>query len=394
MTNETATPLQRMPFSESLLNSLLDNPHALMMMMQYEDENYSHLESVVNHGEDFPSWPTKAYTAYYEHGRSIIAQDLEIWEPAVLKAFGFPAKEEPNYRAPAEAERDPIAALNHRLTRAHPEGVHIAEAYAHDVMAASLSDEMAASIAQELRRLANVERESQRVLLRMESLRTSLEEMEQRKDVAYEERNRVVAALAACFPSGIARTAIEGWSDDWHGCVYIDLPTGQASWHYHDSQAPLFAHLPEYKDEWDGHTTEEKYERVAKIAKQRPTYHQSLLDENVRANKMNKDLALLLLEEDRAGAIKWAKGIASTLGKEYMPVRVETDPQYMTIVVGGGGGGSADNLANVVHGGGNGGAGSRIAEPVQLHPPAASFNVRLAKLERQMVEVLRHIEIE
>jgi hypothetical protein len=90
----------------------------------------------------------------------------------------------------------------------------------------------------------------------------ALAEMEQRKDAAYFERNQVVAALAKCFPSGIARTAIEGWSDDWHGCVYIDLPTGQVSWHFHDSQAGLFEGLPPYEKPWDGHTTEEKYRRL------------------------------------------------------------------------------------------------------------------------------------
>lgn len=91
---------------------------------------------------------------------------------------------------------------------------------------------------------------------------TDTVEMEARKDAAYLERNRVVALLARCFPSGIARTAIEGWSEDWHGCVYIDLPTGQASWHFHDSHAFLFAGLPPYTKPWDGHDIEEKYRRV------------------------------------------------------------------------------------------------------------------------------------
>jgi Lar family restriction alleviation protein len=94
---------------------------------------------------------------------------------------------------------------------------------------------------------------------------SALAEMEARKDAAYLERNQVVAALAKCFPSGVARTAIEGWSEDWHGCVYIDLPTGQASWHHHDSQAYLFEGLPPYTKPWDGHTTEEKYRRLAAL---------------------------------------------------------------------------------------------------------------------------------
>jgi hypothetical protein len=91
---------------------------------------------------------------------------------------------------------------------------------------------------------------------------TDLEAMRVQKNGAYFERNQVVAALAKLFPSGTRRTAIEGWSEDWHGCVYIDLPTGQVSWHYHDSSAWLFAGLPEYKKPWDGHDTEEKYRRV------------------------------------------------------------------------------------------------------------------------------------
>src|SRR5258708_24529163 len=83
------------------------------------------------------------------------------------------------------------------------------------------------------------------------------------EDSAYHERNAVVAFLAKLFPSGTKRTAIPGWDPEWGGCVYIDLPTGQASFHYHDRDAHLFEGLPLYKGEWDGHTTEEKYARMA-----------------------------------------------------------------------------------------------------------------------------------
>jgi hypothetical protein len=92
-------------------------------------------------------------------------------------------------------------------------------------------------------------------------------ERKSEKDRAYEERNRVVAALArAAISLGYrairTQTAIEGWSDDWHGCVRIDLPTGQVSWHYHDSQEHLFSWMPQGEMEWDGHDTREKYRRV------------------------------------------------------------------------------------------------------------------------------------
>lgn len=85
------------------------------------------------------------------------------------------------------------------------------------------------------------------------------------KNQAYEERNRLVAVLARIWPSGVAKTDIEGWDPAWHNCVYIDTPVGQASWHFHDSDAHLFEGLPPYRGAWDGHSTEEKYARLASL---------------------------------------------------------------------------------------------------------------------------------
>jgi hypothetical protein len=84
-------------------------------------------------------------------------------------------------------------------------------------------------------------------------------------DQAYTERNRLVAFLARCFPSGLRRTDIPGWDAAWHNCVFIDTPEGQMSWHFHDKDEFLFAGLPPYKKPWDEHTTPEKYERLAKL---------------------------------------------------------------------------------------------------------------------------------
>lgn len=102
------------------------------------------------------------------------------------------------------------------------------------------------------------------------------------KNAAYRERNQLVALLARLYPSGIAQTPIEGWDPAWHGCVYIDLPTGQASWHFHTSEAHLFADLPPYAGSWDGHTTEEKYQRVAALA----AYQAEAPDHAVEINRL------------------------------------------------------------------------------------------------------------
>ena len=83
------------------------------------------------------------------------------------------------------------------------------------------------------------------------------------KDGAYAERNILVALLAMIYPSGIAKTAIEGWEPEWHNCVYIDFPWGQqGAWHYHDKEAHLFKDIPQYEGKWDGHTTEQKYNGI------------------------------------------------------------------------------------------------------------------------------------
>lgn len=104
----------------------------------------------------------------------------------------------------------------------------------------------------------------------MESLERSVKDLRRRKDGAYLERNRLVAAfcrlaLELGWNAGKARTAIEGWSEEWHGCIYIDTPSGQVSWHYHDSHDHLFDDLPDYDGKWDGHTTDQKYERLNEL---------------------------------------------------------------------------------------------------------------------------------
>lgn len=92
------------------------------------------------------------------------------------------------------------------------------------------------------------------------------------KDHAYDERNRLVAWLASMFPSSLERHPDEDetWEDDWRWIVFIDGPTGQLSWHLHDSHLALFDHVPRFGGRtWDGHTSEEKYGRIAAALRSR-----------------------------------------------------------------------------------------------------------------------------
>jgi hypothetical protein len=100
-------------------------------------------------------------------------------------------------------------------------------------------------------------------------LHTTIVNLTEQKNAAYAERNKCIVimarmALALGLEAGLGRHEEEDkdWEDDWRNIVFIDLPTGQVSWHIHDSELPLFEWLLQYKCGWDGHTTEEKYQRV------------------------------------------------------------------------------------------------------------------------------------
>ncbi len=80
-------------------------------------------------------------------------------------------------------------------------------------------------------------------------------------DSVYVDRNllaQLVAALArkAGLHVGIAE---DGTEPAWP-VIYIDLPTGQVSWHI--SQDELVIQLSTYTQKWDGHSVEEKRERI------------------------------------------------------------------------------------------------------------------------------------
>lgn len=84
-------------------------------------------------------------------------------------------------------------------------------------------------------------------------------------DSVYRERAHLVAHLAAGYPSTI------GYHDptepDW-AVVIIDLPTGQASWHVSPDDMDLFGHVARSDiNTWDGHSTDEKYQRLDEHAR-------------------------------------------------------------------------------------------------------------------------------
>lgn len=106
-------------------------------------------------------------------------------------------------------------------------------------------------------------------------------DLHQQKNDAYVERSCLVAALAwfaldtrrrrgadVLWFAGVGRHQPDpdpNWDVDWLTVVYIDTPHGQLSWHLHDNDLPMFEGLPSYHTPWDGHTTDEKYERLGRL---------------------------------------------------------------------------------------------------------------------------------
>ncbi|MGK5733205.1 hypothetical protein [Streptomyces sp. URMC 124] len=95
-----------------------------------------------------------------------------------------------------------------------------------------------------------------------EQLRQQLTAVETERDAVYRERAHLVAHLAALYPSHIGYT--DPNAPDW-AIVIVEAPGGQPSWHIAERDLDLFEHvIPTNRicRGWDGHTTDEKYERI------------------------------------------------------------------------------------------------------------------------------------
>ncbi len=82
---------------------------------------------------------------------------------------------------------------------------------------------------------------------------------ESTSDEAYLDRNLAVQVLAALARQLGYQTGIRNREDEW-SILYIDLPTGQVSWHIPKDE--IAAYFPDYPGEWDGHDLREKRDRL------------------------------------------------------------------------------------------------------------------------------------
>jgi hypothetical protein len=87
---------------------------------------------------------------------------------------------------------------------------------------------------------------------------------------AYEDRAVLLAVLAAIYPARLCANDPE-WPD-WP-VLYIDIPTGQVSWHINPDDTHLFRHAHHIAPNapgapvWDGHTREERNDRLTALVR-------------------------------------------------------------------------------------------------------------------------------
>ncbi|MFF9269119.1 hypothetical protein [Streptomyces rochei] len=98
-------------------------------------------------------------------------------------------------------------------------------------------------------------------------LSDSLEQAESERDGAYRERAHLVALLAAMTDGAVIAPAPDVDEPGWQ-IAYLTIGGHQASWHISPRDADLVAHIDpvepdDPRAQWDGHSTELKYARIA-----------------------------------------------------------------------------------------------------------------------------------
>ncbi|MGI5408688.1 hypothetical protein ACQEV9_18080 [Streptomyces chartreusis] len=127
---------------------------------------------------------------------------------------------------------------------------------------------------EELTRLHLIYEENKRrhegTIVRVNELLADVARVEAERDIAYRERAHLVALLAAMTEGAVIAPAPDVDEPGWQ-IVYLSIGGHQASWHISPRDAGLVAHIePVDQDDpraqWDGHSTELKYARIAAYA--------------------------------------------------------------------------------------------------------------------------------
>lgn len=91
-------------------------------------------------------------------------------------------------------------------------------------------------------------------------------ELLDQRDAAYNERARLLALLGAVSPGSVMTLADDVEEPGWH-IFCLPMAGFIHTWHISPEDSELFKHIPlvprdDPRAQWDGHTTEDKYNRI------------------------------------------------------------------------------------------------------------------------------------
>lgn len=98
-------------------------------------------------------------------------------------------------------------------------------------------------------------------------VREAMLRAEAERDGAYRERAQLLAWIAFLHDGHAFITTATDIDEPGWQLLFLHVAGRQLSWHIHPRDAELFAHIQEVPAghpavQWDGHTTEQKYERI------------------------------------------------------------------------------------------------------------------------------------
>lgn len=180
----------------------------------------------------------------------------------------------------AAAVHVPVDQVEDLITGIRDTARQAARGQAHEVMptiAGAVAGNLTDSARAEVIRLGLTEEQhtpvdwqaiAQRREHEMKTLGERKHAVEQERDGAYRERAHLLAWLATLYaPNAVLAPALDlDDEDDWH-LLFLTVAGRQLSWHISPRDMDLLKHVErvDFADPraaWDGHTTEEKYQRI------------------------------------------------------------------------------------------------------------------------------------
>lgn len=90
MSDERATAEEHFQFTNDELLALRGHPAVLLLLMDHHESRQTEADAIWGGEEGCPQGNAVRKQALYERGRSLMAEDLDVWPDDLRRRFGFP----------------------------------------------------------------------------------------------------------------------------------------------------------------------------------------------------------------------------------------------------------------------------------------------------------------